>query len=533
LKSGIWLAIIVVAGGALRLLSPTRLSLWRDEAQYVAVASLPDPGAILSFLYHHESHPPLFYLLGYAGGKLSGSVEASVGALVLVASVLTIVAVYWLTASAFSRLGGLIASAGTAFSVPLVLHSVQARPYALLALLFVASTAGLWLFWSRRSRRGLIGWVLASLAALYTHHVAVLLMAGQVLIVAWMLVRRSFPEGGQRRDLVRASSVVALGWLPGAWLLVHQMATSGYPAQRPIEFDGPPRMFLHVAMGYPFELLLPMIVAAALCVVRFHRARLPRPSSARVVQPDARVLLLGAAPCFLLLTVIGTYRSQLLTPHVMLASVPLGMVLFGGHVASLVEHGHRWRAAIWLEVGVVLATLSLLFQIGYAESSVQPVAEGISAEAGSSDLLLLSPGVFGASFNRYFAGSNSQINFPYEGKVMMYPFDGDFDKLADPVRFRRALDSLYLARQSGRRVWLISDARWIRPYVSAPDELSRDSLGGLGQADRARANRFYRYLRWLYGPPVLTYATTTTGPGPEHAAAWLFAHPETGSDPAP
>jgi hypothetical protein len=209
------------------------------------------------------------------------------------------------------------------------------------------------------------------------------------------------------------------------------------------------------------------------------------------------------------------------------------MVLFGGHVASLVEHGHRWRAAIWLEVGVVLATLSLLFQIGYAESSVQPVAEGISAEAGSSDLLLLSPGVFGASFNRYFAGSNSQINFPYEGKVMMYPFDGDFDKLADPVRFRRALDSLYLARQSGRRVWLISDARWIRPYVSAPDELSRDSLGGLGQADRARANRFYRYLRWLYGPPVLTYATTTTGPGPEHAAAWLFAHPETGSDPAP
>ena len=119
------------------------------------------------------------------------------------------------------------------------------------------------------------------------------------------------------------------------------------------------------------------------------------------------------------------------------------------------------------------------------------------------------------------------------GGLVHNPFDGDFDKLADPVRFRRALDSLYLARQSGRRVWLISDARWIRPYVSAPDELSRDSLGGLGQADRARANRFYRYLRWLYGPPVLTYATTTTGPGPEHAAAWLFAHPETGSDPAP
>ncbi len=528
MRFSLWLVPTIAIGTILRVLSPTRLALWRDEAQYVAIASFADPGAILAFLYQHESHPPLFYLLGHFLGAVGGGVERSIGALSLGASVLAIIAAYWLAANAFARLAGVVAAIGTAVSVPLVLHSVQHRPYALLGLLFMASTAGLWRYLGTGSRGGLAMWLVASLLALYTHYTTLVLLVAQAAYVAWSIVG---PDGDARwrwRDLLGAAGAMVLLWSPGALWLIHQGQVAGYPARHPIEWDGPPRLLLTMMLEYPLELLLPMVLALAsaigLVVGRVRGGGWPTPSTA-----PARGLLFAVVPGFLVVAMLGNYRSALLTPHVVLVVAPLAMVMIGGRVAELIDSDRRWRAALLLEGAIVCAALSGMFQVGFSETTAPEIAALVDAEGAASDLVVLSPGVMGASFNLVNAGPQSQIDFPFEGRISVYPFDHDFERLADPGRWERAADSIHAAFSGGRRVWLVSDARWINSYVGAPRILSPDSLRGIGQADRARANGFYRYLRWLYGPPIAEFGTSTRGRGPELMAAWLFAPAEQGS----
>lgn len=517
-----WLAPAIAVGAALRLLSPTRLALWRDEAQYVGIASMADPGSILAFLYHHESHPPLFYLLGHFLGAVGGGVEQAIGALSLAASITAIVATYWLATNAFSALAGVVAAMATALSVPLVLHSVQDRPYALLALLFLASTAGLWRYLATGSRPSLGLWLASSVVALYTHHSTVLLLTAQGVYLTVCALRGSTEAPWRWREILGATAALVLLWIPGALLLVHQSRVTGYPALHPIQWDGPPRLFLRMMLEYPLEILLPTVLGAV-AIAHFLRAPFGQLSRLIPTAGLARGLLFAVAPGFLIFAMLGNYRSALLTPHVVLAVAPLGMVTVGGLVAELIERGRRWRAALLLESAIACATLGASFQAGFSETMAPEVAGIIDAEGMAGDLLVLSPGVMGTSFNRARTDSFSQIDFPFEGGVAVYPFDRDFERLADPVRWELALDSIHTAFRSGRRVWLISDARWIHPFVAAPARLSPDSLRGMGQADRARANGFYRYLRWLYGPPRAEYGTSAQGRGPELMAAWLFA----------
>ncbi|HKP29878.1 MAG TPA: hypothetical protein VJU15_10765, partial [Gemmatimonadales bacterium] len=54
---------IVAAGFAVRLSHALASGLWRDEALAVDIALLPSLRDVTDFLVHHESHPPLYYLL--------------------------------------------------------------------------------------------------------------------------------------------------------------------------------------------------------------------------------------------------------------------------------------------------------------------------------------------------------------------------------------------------------------------------------------------------------------------------------------
>jgi 4-amino-4-deoxy-L-arabinose transferase-like glycosyltransferase len=506
---------ILAAGAALRWWSPGRIALWRDEAQYVAVASLPDPSAIVSFLYRHESHPPLYYLVGHAGRALSGTVEAPMGILSLAASLGAIVLVYLIAGAAFSRTAAAIAAAGTALSIPLALYSVQLRPYALLSVLLLLSHAGLWRYWTQRSPGWLLVWAVASVAALYTHYLSLLVLAAQLLVACWLQWRGPALPRPDRLRLGLHVVAVAVACVPALWLLSHQATATAYPALRPLRIEGPPLLLAGLSMSFPFEIFLPVLLGLA-ALVGLLRGRRP------MVLDGARALLVAPAPIFLFLALVATYRSQFLTPHVLLVIVPFSMLLFGGYVTSLFAVGRRWPAALCFEAGLCLAVLSAFGAVGYTKTTVDLVARCVAAEAHATDLLLLAPGVIGVSFNRYFDKANSQINYPYPGKIAIYPFDRDFDQVAAPAALQMALDSVHAAYSAGRRVWFIADGRWLRPDQMAPTIVSRDSFGGIGQADRARVNRLDRYLRWLYGKPVREVAVGRGGPGPEHFAAWLF-----------
>ena len=129
----------VVVGTVLRLITPGAGPLWRDEALFLFIVQLPSVSDLLSFLYQHESHPPLFYLIMRAWGSIAGTSEAALNVMPIVFSIALIPSMFWIGSRAFGRATGLLACWIVALHPGLIFHSVQIRPYALLTLLAVGS----------------------------------------------------------------------------------------------------------------------------------------------------------------------------------------------------------------------------------------------------------------------------------------------------------------------------------------------------------------------------------------------------------
>jgi hypothetical protein len=438
-------------------------------------------------------------------------------ALSLIASIAVVIIVYRIGVAAFSAVAGLIAAAATALSMPLVILTVQLRPYGLLSLLILISHGALWAWWTGRGDRWLRVWLAATVLLPYLHHVSVLLLAGQALVVLWLQWRASPLDRGRWRLLLGHAVLLGILALPAAYLLVSQSATAAYPSPKPFMLVRPFVALGVLALTLPLEVLLPLIVAAA--ALFGLRSRSP----SLHVFAGPRVLLTLAAPMFFVLATLATYRSLFLVPHLLLSVAPLGMLLAGAYVAGVAEAGHRWRAMVWAEILVVMVGIGLVFSTGFAKTNTDLVARSVAAASQPGDLVLLVPGAAGASFNRYFRRAASRIDFPYPGRLGVYRFDGDFARIADPAALQMARDSVHAAFESGRRVWLVTFHRWLNSRVPTPEVLVRDSFGGIGQADRSRANRLDRYLRWLYGPPESTMTTDSTLPGYEQLIARLYA----------
>lgn len=76
-----------------RAWSPRRIENWQDEAHYLNVAALPSVRGVISFVYAHESHPPLLYLIAHLCQVVGLPMVGVMSLLVLLASVGTIAAV--------------------------------------------------------------------------------------------------------------------------------------------------------------------------------------------------------------------------------------------------------------------------------------------------------------------------------------------------------------------------------------------------------------------------------------------------------
>lgn len=199
---GAWLAVCVVAGGALRLwdLGSSRLSY--DES-FTAMAGRLPLSTLFAYLRDHDSHPPLDYLvrLPLARAGLDElwfrlpSALFSIAALILFAC--------WMRSR--GRLGA-VATALMAFDAFQVQHGREARMYAEMELIGVASAmlATAWLTRPRRWHAPTLGVVV--LLGLLTH-TSMFLLASGLLVVP-----------GRRRDGDAWRWRAAIGSAIVAWL---------------------------------------------------------------------------------------------------------------------------------------------------------------------------------------------------------------------------------------------------------------------------------------------------------------------------
>ena len=521
------LGAITLVGSGVRLTSPGRIGLWRDEAQALNIASLPSLAEITRFLYAHESHPPLFYYLEHFVGRLTGDATGGMGVVLLLASIALIPAVWWLASLSQVRGAAPVAAALIAVSVPLAFFAVQLRPYALLSLAMVIGAGAILQDRVTPAAHWRALWAAMALGLIYLHHAGTMIVAAQ-LITAFLLVRPAGHQGGQWWRWAPAVGAVALGAVPALVMLAHQSVSAAYLSRYPIAMWLPALPLRGLIILFRLASGLD-VLGAAVCLLS--RPRSAGPGIAEDT-PQDQVRFAGA----MFLVTIGllaaaSYRSNLLVPYVVLAVAPLGMAAAGIMIANAAMRRQRWRSVILAEAAVACVGLSTLAFVGNGKTDTDLMARYVAAEGRPDDLIILAPGALGPSFNRYFAGRQEQIDYPVMGPVARYEFDHDFGRVASLASLRSAFAAIASACRAGRRVWLITPARWI----IAPDPpitLAAGALGGLGQADVARANLLERRTARAFGMPPRVIRPSAGGAGVEHLEARLWGAADGSPRPA-
>jgi hypothetical protein len=250
-----WLLIaIILAGGALRLLTLGVQSYWYNEAATVFLVR-HSLGSMLHLIPNMEGNPPLYYILAWGWSRLFGIGEVGLRSFSALAGTALIPVTYAIAKHMAGVRVGIVVAALTAVNPLLFWFSQEARPYILLAL-FVAVG---FLFFLRAleedSWRPMVLWAVMSIIALATHYFALWVVVPEFL---WLLLR------ARNRRAVVAIGVVLAG--AGGALLplalkqrTDQVATSivGSFGQRIVEL---PKQLL---LGYSGPLEKPLTAAVA------------------------------------------------------------------------------------------------------------------------------------------------------------------------------------------------------------------------------------------------------------------------------
>jgi hypothetical protein len=470
--------------------------------------------SIIAFLYAHESHPPLLYLVAHVMALVGLAPMAAMSALLLAASVATIVAAWWLASLSGLRWAGLCAGLTVGGSMPLIIYSVQLRPYSLVSLLLLTSVAALVQGHRTGARTWKAVWAASLLLLLYIHHLGILIAAAEVAAAALV---------GIRRGVLRAWGgwwfAVVLLSVPDALLAVHQSRIAGYPVAVALDLFRPIRQFVALCWAYPAELLVPTVAVIALV---WRWARTPRTAQADPYFGLLGMTLLG----LLLLLVMAAYRSGLLVTHVLLAVAPLGGVVAGVVVADCFARGRRVAGIVWIEALLTAGAVGVLWGIGFAKTNIDITGGYINAEAGARDLILVAPGAIGPTLGRGLSRPLSQINYPIAGGVRVFPFDHEFTRMSASLPLTATLDSLTAVCNRGSRVWFVSPAPW-RLSHNAPAVLTAAGFGGSIQSSWARASYLHEALLARFGPPKRMSLADSTSRGMEMVRWELFGLPDT------
>jgi mannosyltransferase len=331
--SGFTLALLMAAAAALRFLFLTRKPFWFDECFSVEVARLTWYDFV-RLLWRREANMSLYYLL-LRGWLHFGSSPFFVRSLSAIISLATLPALYWLAGRMFDRRVGLISVALMSFNAYHIRYAQEARSYSLFVLLATLSSGFFIAFLRASSRRKRLGYILASVLAVYAHLYALLLLAGQ-----WLSIHRT-REGMRSPALRRAWIWIALASLP---LLIFAGKTGAGPIrwiQRPglhdlLEFAQ------HIA-GNDGPLLL--LLYATACVV----AIMPLENMKQMLRPEIignawrlRFLLIWLLfPVFLMLLLslarplfLGRYFVFCLPALVILAAAGLAKLRRGWLLAA-------------------------------------------------------------------------------------------------------------------------------------------------------------------------------------------------------
>jgi hypothetical protein len=239
------LGLILAAGAAVRYLSLAERSLWFDETLSWRLARFPL--ADVPRLLRTSQHPPLYFVLlhGWIGAfgdsalalrslSAAGGLAAVLGTYLFVRALLSgpLAGPARTAPQTEARWAALVSATLVALSPLQIRYSWEARMYALGAALAAFSSWALIhaLDPDHRGWRWWLGYVVLTLASVYSHNFALLTVAAQALFVGGWVCERA---GGRwwaagrspaLRPACLAFASVGVGFLPWVPILRHQIS---------------------------------------------------------------------------------------------------------------------------------------------------------------------------------------------------------------------------------------------------------------------------------------------------------------------
>lgn len=406
-------AILLIAAG-FRFATIGGKSFWFDEA-YSAVIAAHSPRDLLIRIQSEDTHPPLYYLLLSGWGRVVGTGDVELRTLGAIFSLFTVAGTWWLGRRLGSPTVGAVAAFIVAISPFEVMAAQEARMYPLLGFLSLLSWAAL--LAGCENRRG--GWpvyVIATTLALYTHYLAMMLILAQGVYIFVAAPSSRWKWAG---------SLLATGVLFAPWVSTF-VATwgsgRGWPSFRPpfgvaqlvqlfgmIGFGGYSSGFGGAFWG-PSQALRDVIIALPFWIfaviggvhLRDHR----------------RVLVFLSAYLLVPIVIAGLFslRHNIFYPRYFSYVHPAFALLAAFGIATTVMRlrAQVQRTAVLAAALLMVSVTGLALQTAYADPQYSPynwrgVAATLSAEAGPTDLIVVTPDFGMIPFGRYFRGTQRVI----------------------------------------------------------------------------------------------------------------------------
>ncbi len=352
---GLALAIILAIAAAARYWEALRTPLWFDEIFTLEVAR-EGPRRMMQALAA-DMHPPLHYALEHLWIRIGGEGQLWLKSLSILTGLATVAALYGFAGALFGRGVGLAAALLLALHRYHVYYSQEARSYALLWLCYLLATWMAWRWVERaRARDGAL-FVLAAVAALYTHYQSGLVLA---CLGLWGVIALA-------RTPRRLAAWVGLNAVAGL-LFAPQLPTMVAQYQRlsdehwisPVSLA----MLGNVFREYAFGVKLAVPILVALAIVPLLRARQRR---------AAFLVWMASLVPVLVAYAVSVRGTNMFTDRYMMFALPCWCALVVAGLAAV--PGASLRRALAVGVIGVLALRSLLVHAPLAEAVALRQAE--------------------------------------------------------------------------------------------------------------------------------------------------------------
>ncbi len=184
----IFLVVLLLLATLLRLYGLDAKSLWQDEITTLKHATSGDATDVLSSVLDKSLPAPPLYFMVIHIVSFMGQEDFLLRFPSFLFGVLSVAAVYKLGSVLFGNTEGVIGAFLLTLSPFHVRYSQEARAYALLMLLSVLALVCLWKGMRGREWRWWIGFVICNVLNLYTHLLALVVLAAEVLIYLSLLL---------------------------------------------------------------------------------------------------------------------------------------------------------------------------------------------------------------------------------------------------------------------------------------------------------------------------------------------------------